>query len=148
MSSLLDAIRELYYAAHWTPDRPVDADRLWAAVRDAAGFTPGNAPKIVERDTRSTETGEIMSDLVDRTKEAVGILNRHSSYAASIAGVKLHQAVKRHEEERTAMLDALRELSEAVKPTREGKRDGGTFGRLSMADDNARAILATVEGEQ
>ena len=46
------------------------------------------------------------------------------------------------------MLDALRELSEAVKPTREGKRDGGTFGRLSMADDNARAILATVEGEQ
>ena len=48
----------------------------------------------------------------------------------------------------TAMRDALRELSEAVKPTREGKRDGGTFGRLSMADDNARAILATVEGEQ
>ena len=50
--------------------------------------------------------------------------------------------------EHAAMRDALRELSEAVKPTREGKRDGGTFGRLSMADDNARAILATVEGEQ
>ena len=97
---------------------------------------------------RSTETGEIMSDLVDRTKEAVGILNRHSSYAASIVGVKLHQAVKRHEEERTAMLDALRELSEAVKPTREGKRDGGTFGRLSMADDNARTILARIEEDQ
>src|SRR5271156_374595 len=44
-TNLLDAVRVLYYAAHWTPDRPVDAGELWTAVRDAAGFPKGNAPK-------------------------------------------------------------------------------------------------------
>jgi hypothetical protein len=41
---LRDAVRKLYYAAHWTPDRPVDAAKLWTDVRDAAGFPKGGAP--------------------------------------------------------------------------------------------------------
>jgi hypothetical protein len=39
------AVRNLYYSAHWTPDRPVDAVELWTAVRDAAGFPEGQSPK-------------------------------------------------------------------------------------------------------
>jgi len=40
-----EAVRNLYYAAHWTPDRPVDSIKLWEDLRDAFGFTPGHAPK-------------------------------------------------------------------------------------------------------
>ena len=42
--NLIEAIRNLYYAAHWTPDRPVDVVKLWTDVRDAAGFKPGGSP--------------------------------------------------------------------------------------------------------
>lgn len=42
---LREAVRAIYYAAHWIPDRDVpNADELWTEVRDAAGFTPGGAP--------------------------------------------------------------------------------------------------------
>lgn len=41
LSALTEAVRALYFAAHWHPDRPVDERALWTAVRDAAGFTPG-----------------------------------------------------------------------------------------------------------
>lgn len=61
---LRDAVRRLYYSAHWTPDRPltktefgsnddvnwskevaVDACEIWTDVRDAAGFPKGGSPK-------------------------------------------------------------------------------------------------------
>jgi|SRR5579872_1419247 len=42
---LLEAIRALYYAGVWTCDRDVDEAALWTAVRDAAGFPPGQSPK-------------------------------------------------------------------------------------------------------
>lgn len=41
---LAKAVQELYYAAVWHADRAVDAERLWAAVRDASGFAPGYGP--------------------------------------------------------------------------------------------------------
>jgi hypothetical protein len=44
---LRKAVSEVYYAAHWTPDRPCDAVKLWTDLRDAAGLTPGNAPAAV-----------------------------------------------------------------------------------------------------
>lgn len=45
---LLTAARNLYTAAYWTPDRPVDSAALWEALRDAAGTAPGNSPKKIE----------------------------------------------------------------------------------------------------
>jgi hypothetical protein len=97
---LLDAVHKLYYAAVWTPDRPVDAQALWTAVRDAAGFTPGRSPKELPfdgirvsydvdrlrqighlvsakkgRDFGTTETRALLllygSELVDRLNETV-----------------------------------------------------------------------------
>lgn len=44
---LLNAVRAVYYSAHWTPDREVDAEALWTELRDAAGFEPGKAPEVV-----------------------------------------------------------------------------------------------------
>jgi len=44
LATLEGAVRELYTAAHWTADRPVESVRLWANVRDAAGIAPGNSP--------------------------------------------------------------------------------------------------------
>ena len=38
---LRKAVQELYYAAVWHADRPVDEIALWTAVRDAAGFEHG-----------------------------------------------------------------------------------------------------------
>jgi hypothetical protein len=62
---LRDAVRNLYYSAFWSPDRPItrhyvddaegnrsydqeivlDDGQLWEEVRDAAGFPKGGAPK-------------------------------------------------------------------------------------------------------
>lgn len=47
-NTLIEAVRELYYTAVWHADRPVDEARLWAAVRDAAGFKPGSSPQGFE----------------------------------------------------------------------------------------------------
>jgi hypothetical protein len=41
------AVKNLYYSAVWHPDRPVDEQALWTAVRDAAGFAPGKSPEEV-----------------------------------------------------------------------------------------------------
>jgi 5'-deoxynucleotidase len=38
---LREAVAALYFAAYWHPDRDVDEQGLWTAVRDAAGITPG-----------------------------------------------------------------------------------------------------------
>lgn len=45
--SLRRAVRRLYYAAYWKADRKVDEDKLWTAVRDAAGFKPGTARDVL-----------------------------------------------------------------------------------------------------
>ena len=50
---LLEAVKALYYAAHWTPDRDCDARKLWEDVANAAGFIPGQAPKPRERNLPS-----------------------------------------------------------------------------------------------
>jgi hypothetical protein len=40
-----DAATRLYYAAHWTADRPVNEAELWEGLRDALGLELGHAPK-------------------------------------------------------------------------------------------------------
>lgn len=42
---LVAAASEIYLAAWWTPDRNVDAKRLWIRLRDALGLTSENTPK-------------------------------------------------------------------------------------------------------
>lgn len=44
LTLLRSAVKDLYYAAVWHADRPVDEQALWVAVRDAAGFKPGKSP--------------------------------------------------------------------------------------------------------
>ena len=39
------------------------------------------------------------------------------------------------------MLDALKDAAVAIKPIKEGKRDGATFGNLSIAADNIEAAI-------
>ena len=41
---LVEAVRDLYNAAYWIPDRACAADRLWFTVRNAAGIEPGHSP--------------------------------------------------------------------------------------------------------
>jgi len=45
LQNLRSAVESLYYSAVWHADRPVDEAGLWTAVRDAAGFRPGNSPE-------------------------------------------------------------------------------------------------------
>jgi len=44
---LWGAVRDVYYSAHWTPDRSCNDVELWTVVRDAAGFPPGFSPKPI-----------------------------------------------------------------------------------------------------
>lgn len=76
---LQGAIHRLYYAAHWTPDRDVDARKLWEDVRDAAGFRPGHAPSadakvhIAEDENERLKAERISADNVIRaTLSALG----------------------------------------------------------------------------
>lgn len=47
--ALVAAVRSVYYAAHWEPDRPVpNAKQLWERLRDAAGLEPGFAPAPIK----------------------------------------------------------------------------------------------------
>jgi hypothetical protein len=43
------AVREVYYSAHWHPDRHIDGGDLllWEYLRDAAGFPKGDGPKPI-----------------------------------------------------------------------------------------------------
>ena len=43
---LKQAVADVYFSAHWTPDRDVNED-LWSRLRDAAGIKPGQSPKPV-----------------------------------------------------------------------------------------------------
>lgn len=47
-SKLQSAVRKLYMAAYWSPDRDCDAAKLWEDVRDAAGIVHGQSPKRIE----------------------------------------------------------------------------------------------------
>lgn len=44
------AVEQLYYAALWKADREVDEAALWEAVRDAAGFEPGQSSARLTHD--------------------------------------------------------------------------------------------------
>src|ERR1019366_2821615 len=52
-----EAIERLYFAANWHPDRTVDADALWSAIRDAAGITPGQTASRVGPDRGGAQIG-------------------------------------------------------------------------------------------
>lgn len=58
-------------------------------------------------------------------------------YADGTEVVKYEDAVR--------VVGALRALREAIEPIRKGERSGGAFGRLSIADDAAAAVLAPTE---
>lgn len=45
--NLCQAVKALYYSAHWYPDRDVDADKLWRIVRDAAGLPEGKSSSVL-----------------------------------------------------------------------------------------------------
>ena len=49
-NELVEAVRWIYYAARWIPDRSVDGKEgnMWARLRDAAGFEKGKSPKPLE----------------------------------------------------------------------------------------------------
>lgn len=66
---LRNAVRRLYYAAHWTPDRAVDSAELWTTVRDACGFPKGNSPEQLPFDGIRVEYP------IDRVR-SMGILTR------------------------------------------------------------------------
>jgi hypothetical protein len=44
--ALVKAVRAIYFAAYWHPDRPLKHEEwLWTTLRDAAGITPGESSK-------------------------------------------------------------------------------------------------------
>ena len=45
------------------------------------------------------------------------------------------------------LLEMLMLVTDAIRPIREGKRDGGTFGSLSIIDDEIRKLIEKSKGE-
>lgn len=46
------------------------------------------------------------------------------------------------------LVECLLKFRSAVAALREGKRDGGTFGRISMIDEEAEELLKKIKGEK
>lgn len=44
---LKSVVRDLYFAAVWSPDRECDAANLWEDVRDAAEIEPGKSTEVL-----------------------------------------------------------------------------------------------------
>jgi len=42
---LRKAVEEIYYAAHWIPDREVNTAQLWENLRDAADLPRDQSPQ-------------------------------------------------------------------------------------------------------
>lgn len=47
-AQLIDAVKAIYTAGHWTCDRAVEENILWANLKRAAGIPHGTAPKPIE----------------------------------------------------------------------------------------------------
>jgi hypothetical protein len=81
INSLLEPVRNLYYAAVWHADRPVDEIGLWTAVRAAAGFEPGTSPKEILKTPVSDDRLEIVTtnghELVIRPSELAWSYDAH-----------------------------------------------------------------------
>jgi len=45
--NLVEAVRDLYYAAYWSADRYMDEENLWARVRAAAGLEEGLTKSVL-----------------------------------------------------------------------------------------------------
>ena len=86
--TLIEAVRDLYYSAHWIPDRDVNAKRLWENVRDAAGFDRGNAPQP----TTNTPNPPTLIEAVEKCFE---YLNRPSTSVTATEGYQLQVDVQR-----------------------------------------------------
>jgi ERCC4-related helicase len=94
------AVGNLYYAAVWHADRPVDEQALWTAVRDAAGFTPGKSPEEVPFEGIHAIYG------IDRLRQLAGKAraNRHS--ATDFTSEKVRAFLLLHGEELQDRIDA------------------------------------------
>lgn len=109
--NLVKVVHNLYYSACWVPDRDVDADALWLAVRNAARFEPGHAPKPIPHRYNYNLTTNIkqklsdgyLGDFDDKNPEVVRAFNEGYLYAQSIVEVELNRVGKiviAYEEER------------------------------------------------
>ena len=63
-----DAVQSLYYAAHWTPDRPCNANVLWMKVRDAVKFSVHVSPSVVSKG-KDTENREFETKICQLQEE-------------------------------------------------------------------------------
>lgn len=50
------AVTKLYFAAHWSPDRECDAEKIWTDLRNAAGFAPGYSTEVLGPPRKLTRT--------------------------------------------------------------------------------------------
>lgn len=57
--ALAAAADRLYFAGYWHADRPVDEQRLWTALRDAAGIAPGQTTKVLGPERGTNNQSEI-----------------------------------------------------------------------------------------
>lgn len=73
---LIRAVKAVYFAAHWSPDRRViDATGLWTELRDASGIEPGSARRLLGLPMTLTgtaaETVHVVTDSRDGKLNAI-----------------------------------------------------------------------------
>jgi hypothetical protein len=78
---LVAATGDLYYAAHWIPDRPCKAAELWTNLRNAAGLTIGqSADRLGPSRFADLRVGEIDIDSVKSWTILVGRLSEIATW--------------------------------------------------------------------
>lgn len=105
--ALFTAAHALYFAGRWTCDRPVDASRLWTALRDALGVLPGSATAAGMGESAKEVTVMLSVD----SEEMRNMLNQVRQLGERVQG--LLESNNREVERRRSIEGAARNLRAA-----------------------------------
>jgi hypothetical protein len=118
LANLIEAVSKLYYAAHWIPDRNVDSTALWTAVRDAAGFAPGSAPKFEYPPSTKTQESWVASETVPDPVRASGFPHgEERTTAGNFADAPYPSVNKKRKERKLSSKVAYPVMPKPVPPT-------------------------------
>lgn len=156
---LVEAVRWIYYAARWTPDRSVDGKEgnMWARLRDAAGFEKGKSPKPIETIYRRSDFAPSITpgyvgrleflnrklnqelELKDGAVKEISLLNKQQAETIK----KLQEEIKTHRNSQDIQRDVINNQSTKIADlSKASDLDAKTIKHLRDEMERYQALLS------